>query len=255
MKKAIGIIGGVGPYAGLDLNKKVFDNMQTNGTDQDYLDVYLVSQPSDITDRTLYLRNEESTNPAEGLFRAALKLNEIGAAVIAIPCNTAHSIKIFDRVKELMSLAGCKAKLLNIVEETHKFLEENHSNIKKIGLLGTMGTYDTKLYENYFNKMGKFELINPTSDGKNSVHNAIYDLNFGVKAVSSPVTREAKDLFKKEIDSFLENKVESVILGCTEIPLAFENETFYKKALLIDPTNILARALIKYSDEKYLKSI
>jgi len=255
MKNAIGIIGGVGPYAGLDLNKKIFDNMKTNGTDQDYLDVYLVSQASDITDRTLYLKNEISTNPAEGLFRAALKLEDIGAAVIAIPCNTAHSVKIFSRVKELMRLAGCKAKLLDIVEETHKFLEENYSDIKKIGLLGTLGTYETKLYENYFNKIGKFELVNPNMDGKNNVHNAIYNLEFGVKAVSSPVTPEAKELFEKEIDSFLDNKVESVILGCTEIPLAFDNENFYKEALLIDPTNILARALIRDSDERYLKSI
>jgi aspartate racemase len=255
MKKAIGIVGGVGPYAGLDLNKKIFDNMKTNGTDQDYLDVYLVSQSSDITDRSTYLKTKEGANPAEGLFRAALKLNNLGAAVIAIPCNTAHSFTIFDRVKELMRLAGCKAKLLNIVEETHKFLEENHSNIEKIGLLGTLGTYDTKLYENYFNKMGKFELVNPSVDGKQNVHNAIYNLDFGVKAVSSPVTLEAKQLFEKEIDSFLDNKVQSVILGCTEIPLAFNNESFYKQASLIDPTNILARALIKYSNENYLKSI
>jgi len=255
MKKAIGIIGGVGPYAGLDLNKKIFDNMKTNGTDQDYLDVYLVSQPSDITDRSTYLKTKEGANPAEGLFRAALKLNDMGAAVIAIPCNTAHSFVIFDRVKELMRLAGCKAKLLNIVEETHRFLEDHYPNMKKIGLLGTLGTYDTKLYEDYFNKMGKFELVNPNDEGKNSVHNAIYNLDFGVKANSSPVRKEAKELFEKEIDSFLIDDVQSVILGCTEIPLAFENERLYKQASLIDPTNILARALVKYSDETYLKSI
>jgi len=255
MKKAIGIIGGVGPYAGLDLNKKIFDNMKTNGTDQDYLDVYLVSQSSDIADRSTYLKTKEGANPAEGLFRAALKLNEMGAAVIAIPCNTAHSVIIFDRVKELMRLAGCKAKLLNIVEETHKFLEDHHCDVKKIGLLGTLGTYDTKLYEDYFNKMGKFELVNPNDEGKNSVHTAIYNLDFGVKAFSSPVKKEAKELFEQEIESFINNDVQSVILGCTEIPLAFEKESSYKKASLIDPTNILARALIQYSDEKYLKCI
>ncbi|MFY9073551.1 amino acid racemase [Malaciobacter mytili] len=251
---AIGIIGGVGPYAGLDLNKKIFDNMQTNGTDQDYLDVYLISRSSDITDRTKYLKHEEAKNPAEGLFRSILKLEDAGATVMGIPCNTAHSMSIYNRVKELMALAGCQGKLLHIVEETHKYLEENHSSIKKIGLLGTLGTYETKLYENYFNEKEVFELMTPNEEGKNRCHNAIYDLEYGVKAYSSPVTQKAKDAFIAEIESFEKKGVEAVILGCTEIPLAFENMDKLGNVILIDPTDILARALIKNVDETHLKA-
>lgn len=253
MRKAIGIIGGVGPYAGLDLNKKVFDNMQTNGTDQDYLDVYLISRPSDITDRTQYLEHKVDTNPAEGLFRTALKLEEIGAQFIGIPCNTAHSFSIYNKVKEFMHIAGCKAKLLHIVEETHKYLEENCSDMKKIGLLGTLGTYETKLYEEYFIQKGIFELVIPDEEGRHNSHNAIYDLEYGVKAFSSPITLKAKKAFENEIEKFAKDEVEGVILGCTEIPLAFPTEKFYNGLLLIDPTNILARALIQRVDATHLK--
>ena len=253
MKNAIGIIGGVGPYAGLDLNKKVFDNIKCHGSDQDYLDVYLISRPSDITDRTAYLKNEVAINPAEGLFRTALELEKNGVKVMAIPCNTAHSHSIYSRLQELMGFAGCQAKLLHIVEETHRYLVENFSHMKKIGLLGTLGTYETRLYEAYFEEQGIFEIINPDNEGKQRCHDAIYNKSFGVKAYSSPVTKQAKSLFEAEMDGLKEQGAEGVILGCTEIPLAFEGLRHYNDLLLIDPTNILARALVKNIDEKYLK--
>jgi aspartate racemase len=249
----IGIIGGVGPYAGLDLNRKIYDNQKTNGRDQDYIDVILISNASDITDRTQYLKGEILINPAEGLFRSALQLEQMGVDVIAISCNTAHSIKIFNKVCELMSIAKCKAKLLNIVEETYNFLENNHFNIKKIGLLGTLGTYETKLYEDYFAKMNKFEFINPNLKGKNNCHDAIYNLEYGVKAHSNPISKKAKNIFENEIDKLKKIGVEAVILGCTEIPLAFTNKVSYKDVLLIDPSAILARALISNINKELLK--
>ncbi len=253
MKKIIGIVGGVGPYAGLDLNKKVFDNLKTNGTDQDYIDVFLLSRSSDIPDRTAFIEKKIKKNPANGIFHTILKLESIGASVVAIPCNTAHSPIIYDKVKNLMKKHGCKVKLLHIVKETHRFIEENFSKGEKIGLLGTKGTYKTKLYENHFKKKGLFKLINPKKEYQKNVHEAIYDLSYGVKAFSNPVTKKAKDDFKKEIDRLKKKGVKAVILGCTEIPLAFENQKTYNGVTLIDPTNILARALIREADKKHLK--
>ncbi len=253
MKKIIGIVGGVGPYAGLDLNKKVFDNLKTNGTDQDYLNVFLLSRSSDIPDRTEYLEGKIKTNPANGIFRTILKLESIGANVVAIPCNTAHSPIIYNEVKSLLKKHGCKIKLLHIVKETHRFIEENFSKGEKIGLLGTKGTYKTKLYENYFKKRGKFKLINPKKEYQKNVHEAIYNLNYGVKAFSNPVTKKAKKAFESEIDRLKEKGIKAVILGCTEIPLAFENQKKYNGISLIDPTDILARALIRKADKRHLK--
>ena len=255
MKNSIGIIGGVGPYAGLDLNKKIFDNMKTNGTDQDYLDVFLISRSSDIPDRTKFLSGEGEVNPANGLFRSALALEKLGATVMAIPCNTAHSPKIFNRLKELLEAAGSKATLLHIVEETHRFLEINYPKMKKVGFLGTLGTYKTKLYENYFNDKHMFELVLPSEAGQQRCHDAIYSKEYGVKAYSSPVTQKAKSVFESEIDDLMQKGVECVILGCTEIPLAFIDMTHYKNLLLVDPTNILARALIHNADATHLKPL
>ena len=49
-RRVIGVVGGMGPYAGLDLVRKIFDQT-TASTDQEHLDVILLSTPS-VPDRT-----------------------------------------------------------------------------------------------------------------------------------------------------------------------------------------------------------
>lgn len=43
----IGIVGGIGPFAGKDLLEKIFANTFAN-SDQEHLDVVLLSMPSKI---------------------------------------------------------------------------------------------------------------------------------------------------------------------------------------------------------------
>ena len=50
----IGIVGGVGPYAGLDLTEKIFGQTIAS-SDQEHLPVALLSLPERIEDRTRYL--------------------------------------------------------------------------------------------------------------------------------------------------------------------------------------------------------
>ena len=68
--KTIGVVGGVGPYAGLDLAKKIFDNTEAQH-DQEHLDVLLVNSPRLINDRTAYILavrdGKTATDPATDL--------------------------------------------------------------------------------------------------------------------------------------------------------------------------------------------
>ena len=111
----IGIVGGVGPYAGLDLNRKIFDNTLTSGTDQDHLDVILFSAGKRVPDRTEYLLGREDVNPAGGLFEVLCALEAAGAALAGIACNTAHSERIIAPLKEMIEKAGLKIKLVDMI--------------------------------------------------------------------------------------------------------------------------------------------
>lgn len=128
-------------------------------------------------------------------------------------------------------------KLLVAIEKTYKFLKKNCPNIKKIGFLGPLGTYQTNLLENYFAKMGKYELIYPDEEGKNNSYDAIYSLEYGIKTLSNPITRKAKRIFKEEVDKFIQSGVKCIILGCTSIYLALMQEEYCTKALLIDSSS------------------
>jgi aspartate racemase len=72
---------------------------------------------------------------------------------------------------------------------------------------------------------------------------AIYDRNYGIKARSHPVTARARKNLEAGIEQLKDKGAQAVILGCTEIPLAFP-ETSYQGIPLLDATQILARAMI-----------
>ena len=61
-KIMIGVVGGMGPYAGLDLVQKIFD--ETNAkTDQDHIPIAMISVPHIIEDRTEFIVGNTDVNP------------------------------------------------------------------------------------------------------------------------------------------------------------------------------------------------
>lgn len=238
----IGVVGGVGPYAGLDLVKKIFDQTIAK-TDQEHLSVCLISESNKIQDRTAYLRGEISENPGYAIANILKKLEKAGANVATIACNTAHSPQIYNVVIEELKRENSKLQLLHIAEETIKFIKENFPQINKVGILGTKGTIEANLYGAIIEREG-LEAINPEDKMQDLVHSAIYDPEYGIKAISSPVTNRAKeDVFKvaKHLQSL---GAQGILLGCTELPLALKGKNI-GKTYIFDPTLILARALIK----------
>ena len=75
------------------------------------------------------------------------------------------------------------------------------------------------------------------------VHAAIYDRDYGIKAAGRVTARAAADL-QGALDQLRDQGAGAVILGCTELPLAFPGRA-YEGLPLIDPSLILARALIR----------
>ena len=60
--KMIGIVGGMGPYAGLDVARKIFDLTQAK-KDQDHVPLTLISNPERIEDRTEFICGKTDINP------------------------------------------------------------------------------------------------------------------------------------------------------------------------------------------------
>jgi len=245
----IGIVGGVGPLAGLDVFKKIIEETDVQ-KDQEHLPVLLMSYPHLIVDRTEYIVGKVAVNPGYALADIIKKLADNGAKVATIPCNTAHAEPIFSVVEQELEKNKVNIKLLHLVKETVNHIKQNSPDAK-VAVLSTTGTRNTGLYKNILLE-ADLEVIEPSLDWQNRVHDAIYHKDYGIKAFSSPVKEKAIQELMLCMDELIKEKATHFILGCTELPLALPEKT-YKDIPLIDPNRIIARALISEIDASKLK--
>ncbi len=226
--KTIGIIGGMGPLATIDIFNKIVRNTQVE-KDQDHIPILINNNPQ-IPDRTKSILSQ-GISPVDEIIKSGKKLEAIGADFLIIPCNTSHYY--IQEIEEAFNIP-----LLNMIELTVK--EVKKEKIKKVAVLGTEGTLRTKIYQDKLDEY-KIEYVDIKEEDYPLLSYVIYDV---VKAGN--FSEDIKD-FKKLLDSLMEEGVESLILGCTELPVLFEK---YKLNYnFIDPTEILAREAIKYALE------
>lgn len=238
----IGVIGGMGPYAGLDLTRKIFDHTRAR-TDQDHLPVALLSVP-DLPDRTEYLLGRDPVNPAGVIAEVAGRLDDLGAVVAGMSCNTAHAPAIFDAIVETLCRAGRTIRLLHMIEETATRTRTLLGPGARVGVLATLGTYRFGLYQEALQAAGLEPVVPDVSLQEPLVHRSVYDPQYGIKAHSRPVSPMARQGLLSAITHLKQYSVQAVILGCTELPLAFPEPEIHGLPL-IDPTDVLARALIR----------
>lgn len=109
-EKIIGILGGMGPAATIDLFTKIVKGTKVK-KDQDHLRIMIDNNPK-IPDRTLAIQRKGPT-PLTQLVRSAKILENAGADFIVIPCVTAHYY--YDSLQKRI-----KIPILHVVDETVK---------------------------------------------------------------------------------------------------------------------------------------
>jgi aspartate racemase len=250
-KKIIGILGGVGPYAGLDLVRKIFDNTSAEN-DYEHLPVILYSVPQLVPDRTDFITGRSTVNPSAGIIQGLQNLVKAGAGILAVACNNAHADLIFNQVKEWVENKQ-GLKLVSIVDSTVEYILTISPPVRKAGILAVYGTYKSQVYEKTLLNKG-IEVIELTEEIKKSVHNIIWNPEYGIKAFSNPVTSKARNELLSIINYMVQNKADAIILACTEIPLAI-TEKKIDNTFIVDSNEMLARKLITLCDPGRLKPL
>lgn len=240
--RPIGVVGGVGPQAGLDLVRKVLAATRAV-RDQDHLPITLASFPGRIPDRTAFLLGQTGENPGEALAEIASGLVEGGAEVIGIPCNTAHAPSIFQQVER--RLAG-RCHLVHMVEEVGLDIHRQFPDVRTVGILSTTGTLVSNVYPERLRRLDLEVLQLPRDRQEATVQPALYDATYGIKSASDPVHPRAVEGLRAGLDALLAAGAEVVVLACTEIPLALRASAVQGVPLL-DATRVLARALVRQS--------
>ena len=221
MNNLVGVIGGLGPSATAYFMKLIIDLTKAN-CDQDNVDM-LVCQYSSIPDRTSYILEKSTSNPAHKMIEAAKLLEREKCKFIVIPCNTASYF--YDEI-----IKNVNTEVLNIAEVTSKRVLEKDP--KKVGIMATDGTIISGVYDKYLNNL----LFKPNQEIQNEIMSIIYD---DVKRNQTP----SKERFSKIINYFKENNCDYIITGCTELSVALI-ELNINEDFIIDSLTVLAKETI-----------
>lgn len=198
--KKLGIIGGLGPMATAYF-LQLLTQMSDAGTDQEHIEVYMVSRPS-IPDRTAYLLGESEESPLPEMAEAGKQLRRMGAELLVMPCVTGHYFH-----KEIERSAGIP--MVDAIEETAAYLQER--NIRRAAILATDGTIKSGLFQRAIERRG-MECFIPDAAGQKEIMDIIYrDIKAG-----KPV--HMRD-FEMVSGTLRLQGAEVILLACTELSL------------------------------------
>lgn len=240
MQASIGIVGGVGPYAGLELQKAILRNVKAN-RDRDYPPVFSISAPGEIADRTEFLLGDTPENPAYAIIDQIRTLYSCGARFIGIPCNTAHSEKILSAIQSgIRDLDGLM--LVDMLDELFRAIKSTTPDIRTVGVLATKGSYRSNVFTKYGADHDIGVTVPEPASLRDDIHAAIYDDRYGIKALGY-LHEQSSGKIQKAIDFYRQKKIDTVILGCTELSVVLKPDS-YDTVTLADPIDALAKKLL-----------
>lgn len=228
-EKVIGILGGMGPGATLDLFEKIIRSTPAS-KDQEHLRVIVDNNPK-VPDRTEAIL-EKGENPVPILVQMGQSLERAGADFIIIPCISAHFF--LEDLRCQLSLP-----ILSVFDEIANLITRAHPAIKRVGLLATTGTVQGGRFEKRLLESGIRTLL-PESEDQERVMSTIYSIK-GLGA--EEVHKESKEIMIDVANHLIKKGSEGIIAGCTEIPMVLEPEDI--TVPLFDPLLILARAAVR----------
>jgi aspartate racemase len=227
-EKAIGILGGMGPEATLDLFQKIIEFTDAS-KDQDHVRVIIDSNPK-IPDRTEAILGR-GEDPVPMMARSVRTLEMAGANFVVIPCVSAHFF-----LEELRSQVDIP--ILSIFDETANYLIRSFPDLKTVGVLASTGTVRGGRFEKRLSESG-LGIVVPTPNDQQKVISIIYKIK---RLNASRVYGEGKRVLIDVSHHLIRRGAQGIIAGCTELPLVLKSEDL--SVPVFDVASILARAAV-----------
>jgi aspartate racemase len=226
-RRILGIFGGMGPEATANLYQEIV-RLTPAKKDQEHLATLIFSFPQ-VPDRTTAIRTGDRAI-VPYLVEGVTRLERAGASLIVIPCNTAHFF--YDDMQRAV-----KIPIVHMIREAAQAVAERHPNCRRVGLLATSGTISSGLYEKEFRHRGLETIYPDAAIQTDCVMKAVY----GIKAGAD--RRASEDLLFLAGQNVERRGAQVIVLGCTEIPLAFNPGR--ASVPVVNATRVLAEAAIR----------
>ncbi|MGM9616177.1 aspartate/glutamate racemase family protein [Butyricicoccus sp.] len=225
--RKVGLVGGTGPESTVmyyrDINYGIYE--KTKGRAFPELSIESVN----LYHAVQYCQDQSYEELTAYLLQAVCHLAESGAEFAALTANTVHIV--FDEVNRQSPIP-----LVSIVEAACE--QAKRRKLKRVGLLGTIFTMKGNFYQETFSREG-IEILTPSDREMELVNDRIAnELELGIvkETTRQELIQVIRDMQQRE-------KIEAVILGCTELPLALTDEICPVPCL--DTTKIHIETLIE----------
>lgn len=222
--KKIGIIDGMGAFAGARFFQMTLEKIAKEKLVIPEIILNAVSIEDFIADQTKVKAAKKTISQRIKFF------NQQNTSMIVMACNTAHIMH-----EELLNMAHCPfPSIIDLVVE-----EVGIEGAKRVGILASPTTLRTKLYENKLNEVDLSPII---PDKKFQI--LLEKIIRGV--IDNRLSKLDINSLNSSTKNFIRNnQLDGIILGCTELPLAFEKSKF-KGVKIFDSLEILADAVVDH---------
>lgn len=223
-EKIVGILGGMGPEATIDLMQRILTNTPALD-DADHIRCIVDNNPK-IPSRVQAILEEGGENPGPCMAEMARGLQNCGADFIVIPCNTAH--EYYSYVTEAVDIP-----VVHLIDLVVDQVISMNPEVTTVGILGSNTIVKTKIYTTTFQARG-VKAIYPDPEMQEELFQIICRVKRGE-------TREKIRQEFREIGKHLAGKgVDTAILGCTELGIIAENMPI----TVVDAADVLAREVV-----------
>jgi aspartate racemase len=223
MHRIVGIIGGMGPEATVDLMRRVVAKTPAHD-DQDHIHLIVESNPK-IPSRMAHLIEGTGSDPTPELIRIALNLRRAGADALAMPCNTAHAYA--HSIRRAVSIP-----LLDMVSLTVNQIALS-GGAARVGLLASTAVHTTELYAKAFLGHG-IDVILPARQDE------VMALIKGVKRGDTGTQTEAA-LGRIALET--KNQADVLLIACSELSVIAAGIT----VPFVDSLDVLAQAIVTFA--------
>lgn len=229
----LGIIGGMGPMA-----SAVFYDMISSKTDascdQENLNLILLSHAG-MPDRTrAILSKDEAQIEAvrSKLYADAIFLQNAGCTAIAVTCNTAHYF--VNMIEDELDIP-----FIHLIRETAEAVA-SRIGAKKVAVLATDGTIETRLYQDELSKRGVISFT-PKAEIQALVMHEIYECIKSRKPADEEIWQKIEEYVKAE-------GCEAAVLACTELSVVRKELSL--GSFYFDPMDIMAERCLDFYEKR-----
>ena len=227
--KKLGIIGGMGSVAASYIFNRIIE-LTPAKTDQEYIEIFIHNNTA-IPDRTQgVLFGGES--PLPELRRSISLLNDINVDYIILACMTSHYF-----IPQLQ--LNSKAIIIDGIDETVRYIKKRLHGNKNIGIIASLGAIKISIFQKVLDRYGLKAITLSEKDHEKYFTEPIYK-DWGIKAGN--IHGKPADRLHRAAELLVSLGAETIILGCSELPLVFKDKDFLVP--LIDSVEILCKVSI-----------